>query len=205
MAFYSRNEPASNTANEIWLLQARYCESETMVVGNGTTNFGQVKSGTPMGKITSSGKIRPCAKVTVNGAQSSVNELEMASVEHFYVGDVVTVYDVSGDTTIATTRSITAKDAASSPPTITISGAAVTTQAGDYVFVEDGSATCIGFLVETVTTVEPSPDSDGATNETDQPCVVLVDGVVDESELIALDALVKTDLTGDAETNITFR
>lgn len=185
----------ATTANEAGtaVIQAREVQAGTMAKDNGAASpvaFDEVKSGTPMGQITASKKWRPCAKQLVDDAQTSVNEINMASVEHFKVGDVVSVYDVSGATTLATSRNITAIDSASSPPSITIDGAAVTTQAGDYVYVEDGSGTCGGVLLDGVDT-KNSPEGTDA----DQPIRVVIDGVVNSAQIPGYNALIAADLT----------
>lgn len=67
----------------------------------------------------------------VNGAQTDT-DITVDAGHDLVVGDVVTVYDVSGDTALATARTITA----SSATEVSISGAAVTVATGDRIYVE---------------------------------------------------------------------
>lgn len=186
---------SSATPNPTWLLECRSTPLEVAVIkSNGTTVFGVIKSGVPLGKITASGKYRPCGKQLVNGAQVAVTTIAMLKTDGFFVGDVVTVWDTSGAVALATTRTITAIVAGTS---VTISGAAVTVDPGDYVFVEDGSGTARGFLRDGVSTAEQISVTDGSVISADQSGLLVRDAVVDEDQTpfgTALNALIKTDL-----------
>lgn len=193
-------EGSAGTANEVVFcaIDPGRVDSVQVASGNGTSNFDAVLSGTVIGKITASGKYRPCGKQIVNDAQTSVNTLEMASVEGFFVGDTVAIYDVSGGGILsgASNRNITAIDAAASPPTITIDGSAVTTGVGDYVYVNDGSGTARGYLRAGVFT-QIGVDADGAAVHTDQPGLLVFGATVDEDKagaIITHNTHIKTDL-----------
>lgn len=153
--------------------------------------FGAVRGGTVMGKITASSKWRPCAKQIVDDAQSSVNTLEMQSVKHFEVGDTVAIYDVSAGSILsgASNRNITAIDASASPPTITIDGAAVTVQVGDYVYNNDGSGVGRGVLDEEGVSTLAGQDINGLARYEDAEGRVITRGIVDEDLLDAVNDL----------------
>lgn len=87
----------------------------TIVSGNGTTDFGLIAAGMLLGKITSSGKLRPVGKDVITGTVSSDTELPVTSGQTFYVGDSVTVTSTLG---VAGTKTITA----SSGVTVTATG-----------------------------------------------------------------------------------
>lgn len=191
-------EGSAGTANEVVFcaIDPGRVDSVQIASGNGTSNFNAVLSGTVIGKITASGKYRPCGKQIVNGAQSSVTVVEMASVDGFFVGDTINGYDVSGSTTLFTGRTITAIDAAASPPTITVSSTAVTYEAGDYIYVNDGSATARGYLRAGVFT-QVGVDADGAAVHTDQPGLLVFGATIDEDKadaIITHNTHIKTDL-----------
>lgn len=50
---------------------SQYKTSITIVKDNGTTGFGEILAGTPMGKVTASGKFRPCGKAVVSAGATS--------------------------------------------------------------------------------------------------------------------------------------
>lgn len=194
---YNRlTEGSAGTGNEVVFVTVDKCESVQLASGNGTSNFNAIEGGTVIGKITASGKYRPVAKQVVNGAQSSVTVVEMQSVAGFAVGDTVTGYDVSGSTTLFTGRTVTAIDAAASPPTLTISSTAVTYEVGDYIYVQDGSATARGYLRAGVFT-QVGVDADGDAVHTDQPGLLVYEAAVDEDKADAIikhNTYIKTDL-----------
>ena len=125
----------------------------TVAKDNGTTAFGALAAGTVMGIVTSSKKARPCARqAATNTGSSAVFEVEDA--RNFFVGDSVDHKAAAGSVTTngrtvsAVTKTVGVQN------TITISGAAVTITAGDYLEVDDGSATAIGILEEPVNTMD---------------------------------------------------
>ncbi|MDP3940609.1 MAG: hypothetical protein Q8R92_21050 [Deltaproteobacteria bacterium] len=74
---------------------ARYLQGVTVAKDNGTTGFGQVLAGTPMGRITATGKYRPCAKQAISqGATAAA--LPVSDAACFYVGDAVDVISTLG-------------------------------------------------------------------------------------------------------------
>lgn len=90
---------AENTARTIRASQyaAEYRTGCTIVKDNGTTGFGAILAGTPMGKVTASGKFRPCGKGVVSaGATSATIALGTDNGQNFYVGDSVNVYSTLG-------------------------------------------------------------------------------------------------------------
>lgn len=70
--------------------------SGILAASNGTTNFGLVRGGTPLGEITASKKLRPCGKTTANGAQASVNQVAVNETKGFRTSDVVDVLSTLG-------------------------------------------------------------------------------------------------------------
>jgi len=191
-------EGSAGTGNEVVFIHIEdgTVESVQLAAGNGTSNFNAIVSGTAIGKITASGKYRPVGKQVVDGTPGSQTTVNMASVDGFYVGDPISGYDVSGSTTLFTGRTITAIDAAASPPTITVSSTAVTYQAGDYIYVEDGSATARGYLRAGVFT-QVVVDAEGDAVHTDQPGLLVSQATVDEDKADAIikhNTYIKTDL-----------
>ena len=191
-------EGSAGTANEVVFMNIDEgrLESVQLASGNGTSNFNAILSGTVLGEITASGKYRPCGKQVVNGAYGPGVVLPMQSAQGFFVGDIVTIYDVSGSTTVATTRTITAINRTASPPTMTISGANVTVEAGDYVYVEDGSGTARGYLRAGVFT-QVGIEADGDPIHTDQPGLLVYGADIDEDKADAIvkhNTYIKTDL-----------
>ncbi len=186
-------EASSGNANEVCFIKVDAQESVQVLAGNGTTNFGRIAAGAALGKITATGKYRPVGKQVV-GATGSLTTVTMASVKGFYVGDVVTAYDVSGVTTLATGRTITAINTAT--PSLTLSGGAITYDTGDYIYVEDGSATARGFNRDDIFTID-SLDENGAADAHDKGALLVYKGVVDEDKadaVIKLNSYIKTDL-----------
>lgn len=188
-------------------------ESITVAKSNGAGTpvyFGAVEGGTVMGKITATGKYRPCAKQLVNGAYGPGVVLPMQSVDNFEVGDVVTVFDESvPGTPHATGRAIVAIDRTANPPTITLATGNVTVAAGDYVFVEDGSGTARGILDSDGVSTLAGQDANGLARYEDADGILVFRGVVDETKVDAvnnLNDLIKADLVNQANgADITFR
>jgi hypothetical protein len=185
-------EGSTGNANEVVFIKVDAQESIQILKGNGTTNFGRIAAGAAMGEITATGKFRPVGKQIVDdtGAQTTIT---MVSVDGFYVGDVVTAYDVSGSTTLATTRTVTGINTGT--PSLTISGAAITYDTGDYIYVEDGSATARGFLRDDVFTID-TLDETGQADAHDKGGLLVYQGVVDEDKadaVIKLNSYIKTD------------
>lgn len=110
--------------------------SQTLASGNGTTGFGTVEAGTVLGKITSSGKLRPCPKALVSSGASSSTGVTVgaAASKPFFVGDSLTITRPTGTKGTAT---------------LTVSGAGTP----DLIDIE--SATADG-LAHTVALVDPS-------------------------------------------------
>lgn len=162
--------------------------------GNGTTGFGPIPGGTYMGKITSGGLWRPCGKQLLADAYTGVSPV-MATTKGFYVGDVVTAYDVSGSTNLYTGRTITAINR--STGAMTISGASQAYEAGDYIFVEGGSADCRGLLDVDGVDTWAGRDINGAERFETRGGIVVFRGVLDETKTNAnqvLNALIKANL-----------
>jgi hypothetical protein len=185
-------EGSAGNTNEVVFIKIDAQESIQVLKGNGTTNFGRIAAGAAMGEITATGKFRPVGKQIV-GATGSLTTVTMASVAGFFVGDVVTAYDVSGSATLATGRTVTAINPAT--PSLTISGGAITYDTGDYIYVEDGSATARGFLRDDVFTID-TLDENGAADAHDKGGLLVYQGVVDEDKadaVIKLNTYIKTD------------
>lgn len=71
----------------------------TLAADNGTTGFATVAAGTILGRITSNGKLRPCAKQSISNTGSS-NTPQMTNADNFFVSDTVRV--VAGTGTLGT-------------------------------------------------------------------------------------------------------
>lgn len=191
--FRERVDAETAPANEVVFIAIDKIESVQVAASNGTTAFGPILPGTVLGEITASGKYRPCGKQIVNttGSQTVVT---MQSVAGFFVGDTITGYDVSGSTTLFTGRTITAINTAT--PSITVSGGAITYEAGDYIYVEDGSGKARGYARSGVNTIEGVLPT-GAIDSADQGVSLVYVGVVDEDKADAIikhNTYIKTDL-----------
>lgn len=66
----------------------------TLVHSNGTTEFGKVKGGTPLGKITATSKVRPCGHTFAQAGALAAIDVDDASC--FFVGDLVDVISEDG-------------------------------------------------------------------------------------------------------------
>lgn len=178
-------------------------DSIDIAAGNGATggNFGPIPGGTYMGKASSgtiSGQWRPVGKQLVADAYTGVSPV-MANTRGFYVGDVVTAYDVSGSTNLYTGRTITAIDRTTGA--MTISGASQAYEVGDYIYVEDGSATARGVLDEAGADTYRGRDINGDQRFATTGGTMVYRGVMDETITNAnqtLNALIKADLQNKA-------
>jgi len=86
-------------------------KSAIMAGTNGTDCFFRIKAGTPLGKITASGKYRPCGKTRVNGAVTGVSAVVVNEHGCFKDGDTVGILSklgVKGAVTIDADGSATA-------------------------------------------------------------------------------------------------
>jgi hypothetical protein len=119
---------------------------------NGTTAFGRIVGGTVLGKITASGKYRPCFKGTVNGNQPGVNEILLVAGQaaNAYVGDAVKVIRPSTGATVYSGKALTVVNKTTHK--VTIGGAAIDVLDGDLVMLEDGAQTAKRILDNTITT-----------------------------------------------------
>lgn len=116
-------------------------------------NFGLVKAGTHMAKMTSAGAVtdrsglyRPCGIAVIATADTSVNTVDVTDASGIFVGDVVGIYETKEEgtegTQNATGRNVTAVDKTSTPNTVTFDGAAVAAVAVDeYLLVENAYIT----------------------------------------------------------------
>ncbi len=71
-----------------------YEDTFQLVKYNGTTYFNKVACGTVMGKITSTGKVRPCAKTYAQGNTGVAYNVDDA--DNFYIGDTIDVISTLG-------------------------------------------------------------------------------------------------------------
>jgi hypothetical protein len=198
MPSYTRTiNPENQTPNFTGFLEKTAPKDIVVASGNGTSYFKAIVAGTIMGKITASSKYRPCGKQVVNGAYGPGVVVPMQSVDGFFVGDTVTIYDVSAGANLVTGRVIQSIDPSASPPTITINGANVTVEAGDYMFVQDGSGTARGCIDEQGALTFVGTDADGDPRYEDVGAALVFRGVIDEDKLDAvtnLNAYLKADL-----------
>lgn len=127
---------------------SKYKRSILIAKDNGTTGFGLVKAGTPLGKITASGKYRPCAKKRVSVANAvAAATIKVADASAFYVGDVVDVISTAGVAGAATLDGDGAAGADIDLESATIDGLAHTVQ-----IIDPGTDAALGHSV----TVNPS-------------------------------------------------
>lgn len=191
--FRERVDAETAPANEVVFIAIDKIDSVQIAASNGTTAFGVILPGTVLGKITASGKYRPVAKQFA-AATGSLNTVTMESVKGFFVGDIVTIYDASDPGSSVTGRTITAINTAT--PSLTFSGGAFTFAAGDYIYVEDGSATARGYARSGINTIEGVLPT-GVIDSADQGVSLVYEGVVDEDKADAIikhNSLIKTDL-----------
>lgn len=296
-----------------WLLSEGYTVADQVFVkSNGTTNFKVVKAGTPVGKITSGGKYRPCCKavltdtltadttvtvgtsdiqllrdadvvslisaagvlgtVTVTDVGGSGKHLVLTGATRDGLAHTVTLTDPAGNDqplttlghtvtagvhalniglatggggaitstlahvlakindelsgivvcayggsavgsetataqtvktlaggvvaggTIAASLTLSSRDTAAG--TIVISSSA-TAAIGDYLAATDGSQTAVGFLAEAIDTGTLSKDANGDIIHTDQPCKIVIEGIVDVSECVGANAQIQADLANN--------
>lgn len=161
-----------------------FTKSVTCAHDNGTTEFLKIDQGTVLGKITASGKYRPNGFTEVDAA-AAVNTLTARSAAggtaaNFFVGDVVTIFDVSGDVALATGRNVTVVDKGTGD--ITFDGAAVTTEDGDQVYLEDGSEDPVGILIADGIVFADGLDGAGATVYNDEGGTLMTSGTANEPD-----------------------
>lgn len=171
-------------------------KSILVAAGNGAAggDFGAIPAGTYMGEITASGKYRPCGKQVVDGAQTTATPL-VQTTKGFYVGDIVTAWDVSGAVALYTGRTITAINRATR--VLTISGAAQAYAAEDYIFVEDGSGSARGLVDEMGADTFDGREADGDIRYSNTGGTLVHRGVLDETATNAnhtLNDFIKADL-----------
>lgn len=84
-------------------------KSIKIAAGNGTTNFGEIPNGTPMG-LDSNGLHRPAGSGEVDGTQASVTTIQLESGEaaNLYVDDAVEILSTLGVQGTATLADLTA-------------------------------------------------------------------------------------------------
>lgn len=68
----------------------------TLAAGNGTTGFGTLQPGTVLGAITSTKKLRPCAKQTISATAAGGNDASVADAGNFFAGDAVDIISKLG-------------------------------------------------------------------------------------------------------------
>lgn len=191
-------DASSASAGTKWWHQIEDIESVVVVKDNGTTSFFKITGGTPLGKITASGKYRPCTKGTLTaGSAASTTVTLGAGVGLFRVGDVVDVIQASDGATL--NDDITVNSIDTGAGTMVVS-AAVTAAIGDYIQGNDGSQTCVGILEESIQTADGT-DADGVQLHYDQGARMVTRGVANESQLVAFNSVIKADLSG----HFTFR
>ena len=154
---------------------------ETMAVSNGTTNFGKVSSGTPMGKVTSTGKVRPCGKTQPNADQATVTTLNVNEAENFYIGDKVEIINMATGA-VRGNKTLTGVDKTSSPNTLTWVGAVTPIKAIDVVQLDSaeagfaGAEDTLGVLLSDVNTFNKDIGLEGT--HMDVGCGILWHGQV---------------------------
>ena len=112
------------------------------------TNFGLVKAGTHMAKITSGDQAdyyRPCGIAVVSAVAAGTNYVDVTDAANIFVGDVVGVYETKEEgtegTQNATGRAVTIVDKVTVPNRVTFDGAVNTSAVGEYLIVENAYLT----------------------------------------------------------------
>lgn len=173
-------------------------EDITLLHGNGTTEFLILLAGTILAKMISgddAGKWRPCGKQMVDGVQNGVTTLLLESTDGLYVGDAITIWDVSAGSAL-TTKTITAIDPGVS---ITFAGA-VNVEAGDYVYVTL-APTAARILNIGGVDFYTGRDADGEPVYEDQDFTGVRDAIIDEDLADArftINAQIRADLLDPA-------
>jgi hypothetical protein len=149
--------------------------SLTMITGVGPSD-GEIDAGTLVGKITSSGNVRPLSRATLASTPSAEATLTLSSSSMFKVGDSVKIDD-SGSA-----LAVTAVDKTNN--TITVTPAASGSY-GEKVEAQDGSATAYAVTLQNV-------DISSANNGV--PC--LIHGIAYQDYMQNLDSEARTELYG---------
>lgn len=158
----------------------QFFKSIVMLAGNGTTDFGKIKAGTPICMVTASKKYRPAFKATANGAGVAATTLDFNEdlTGALYAGDTLyfatqadtqTVDSVTDVNTVELSAGHTWDDA----EVIYLNG----TEGADG---ELGSAS--GFLRHTIHSFS-HVDEDGLVVHLDKPGVLHYRGAVVEANL----------------------
>lgn len=116
----------------------------TLLATLGTENIEYYIGGTPIGKVTASGKYRPCGKTRVKTAGAALTTVEVDSALNFYVGDVVEFYDLATGALIAT-KTLTVVTKTGVTHDIRFAGA-INVGVDDIVLLNNGAQTAIGIL-----------------------------------------------------------
>lgn len=153
----------------------------------GTETVDEFIGGTPLGKVTASGKYRPCFKTRVSGTQTAVTEVDVDNSLNAYVGDEVEFVSASTGAVIAT-KTLTAVDKTSSTHTVSFAGAIDVTD-DDVVQLTNGAETCVGILTGNVWAYRPYP-----TTRYDPEGVMLRSGSVYASLCRGVGDLIQADL-----------
>ena len=160
----------------------------TVASGNGTSYFGRLPAGTPLGVVAATGLARPCGKSTVNGALIGATTIVVNEAENFYVGDEVSFYDAATGALIAT-KTLTGVD--KTAKTVTFTGA-ITVGDGDPVYLTGGAGVCVGVLLSEVNTF--NKDLGPVGGYTNVACTVGWHGSFWDTKLVGGNALIKADL-----------
>ncbi|QDU60006.1 hypothetical protein Pan216_08430 [Planctomycetes bacterium Pan216] len=140
----------------------------------------EIRAGWLMGQVTASKLWSPCKRTTLAADESSssgegTSLLTVVTAAPFVVGDVITVGSQTG-------LSVTAVDYDANSLTV---DEAIDVEENDAVFAEDGSATCRGILLDSV-----SLRNDDNTVDVHKSSGLLIQGVVRTSLLLGdLDAI----------------
>jgi hypothetical protein len=81
-----------------WAIDVHEQHSVIIAKSNGTTNFDQVLGGTPLGRITASGKYRPCLKAPLAGAIAGANsgDVGAGNAPLIFDADVIDIISKAG-------------------------------------------------------------------------------------------------------------
>lgn len=168
----------------------------TVQSGNGTTYYGELPGGTPIGIIAASGLARPCGKTTVKTTGAALTTVEVNEGNNFFIGDVVEFLDGATGALIAA-KTLTNVVKTGATHSVTFAGA-INVTAGDVVHLDPntatmaGAGTAVGALTANLNTF--NKDLGPLGGYANQGAVVAWHGHFYDAKLVGGNALIKADL-----------
>jgi co-chaperonin GroES (HSP10) len=157
-------------------------------LGSGPTYLAYYAGGTPIGRVTASGKGRPCGSTLCLANQVGATVIQVGSAANFAVGDAVTVRDVSAGTSVSRTVSALSKTA--TPNTLTLE--ATTVDVGDTIKLSNGAGTAVGILAEDVEILSKKGRTASYVERSGR---LIRHGVVYESKVVGFNSEIEDDLS----------